>query len=109
MATTRTHRATGGAAISETLAPGVAWQLEEIRLNLSAAGGGGATNFTAIINHGTAAEYDLVIVNEDLTAVTDLIFQTDRPMEFGPDDELDISYDNNNTKTYGLEIIFKGI
>ena len=104
-----TQRATGAVAISTTVAPGVAWQLEEIRLHLDAAGGAGATNFTATLDHGTGATYDLLIVDKDLTTATDVIFQPDRPMEFLPDDELDIAWANAGTKTYGLEIVYKGI
>lgn len=107
MATTRTHRATGAAAIASTLAPGVAWQLEEIRVHLSAAGGAG--DLTATINHGTAAAYDIVILTEDMTSVVDLVWQPTRPREFMPGDELDIAWANAGTKTYGLEVVFKGI
>jgi hypothetical protein len=107
MATTRTQRATGSAAIAETLAPGTAWQLESIRVHLSAAGGAG--DLTATINHGVAAAYDIVLLTQDMTSVTDLVWSPERPMEFLPDDELDIAWANAGTKTYGLEIVFKGI
>jgi len=107
MATTRTQRATGAAAIASTLAPGVAWQLESIRVHLSAAGGAG--DLTATINHGSAAAYDVVLLTQDMTAVVDLVWSPDRPMEFLAGDELDIAWVNTGTKTYGLEIVFKGI
>jgi len=107
MATTRTHRATGAAAIASTLAPGVAWQLEEIRVHLSAAGGAG--NFTATVDHGTSAAYDRVILTEDMTTVVDLVWQPTRPMEFLAGDELDIAWANAGTKTYGLEVVWKAI
>ena len=107
MATTRTHRDTGAAAIASTLAPGVAWQLESIRVHLSAAGGAG--NLTATIDHGTAAVYDVVILTQDMTAVTDLVWAPDRPMEFLAGDELDIAWANAGTVTYGLEIVWKAI
>jgi len=107
MATTRTQRATGAAAISTTVAPGVAWQLESIRVHLSAAGGAG--NLTATIDHGTGAPYDIVLLTQDMTTVVDLVWSPNRPMEFLPGDELDIAWANAGTKTYGLEIIFKGI
>ena len=104
---TRTQRATGAAAIASTLAPGVAWQLESIRVHLSAAGGAG--DLTATINHGSAAAYDVVLLTQDMTAVVDLVWSPDRPMEFLAGDELDIAWANTGTKTYGLEIVFKGI
>jgi len=107
MANTRSHRATGAAAISSTLAPGQAWQLEEIRVHLSAAGGAG--NLTCTLDHGIGAAYDLVILTKDMTTVVDYIWQPTRPMEFDAGTELDIAWANANTRTYGLEIIWKAI
>ncbi len=107
MATTRVHRATGAIAIDSTLAPGTAWQLEEIRIHLSAVGGAG--DLTATLEHRIGAAFDLVLLTQDMTAVTDFIWHLERPMEFGPDDKLDFAWANINTRTYGLEVIFKGI
>ena len=107
MATTRFHRATGAVAIASTLAPGVAWQLESIRVHLSAAGGAG--DLTATLDHGAGAPYDVVILTQDMTALTDYVWNMERPMELGADDELDIAWANGSTRTYGLEIIWKAI
>ena len=107
MATTRFHRATGGVAIASTLAPGIAWQLESIRVHLSAAGGAG--DFTATLDHSVGAAYDLVIATQDMTTTTDYVWHTERPMEFDADTELDFAYANANTRTYGLEVIWKSI
>jgi len=106
MATTRTQRATGAAAIAETLAPGTAWQLEGIRVHLSAAGGAG--DLTATINHSTGPEYDINLLTQDMTSVVDLVWSPERPMEFLAEDELDIAWANSGTKTYGIEVVFKG-
>ena len=107
MATTRTHRATGAAAIASTLAPGVAWQLEEIRVHLSAVGASG--NFTATVDNESGAAYDEVLVTQDMTAVTDYIWHPTRPKEFKAGDEVDFAWANAGTKTYGLEVIWKAI
>lgn len=107
MATTRFHRVTGAAAIASTLVPGVAWQLEEIRVHLSAAGGAG--DLTATLDHSVGAAYDTVILTQDMTSLTDYVWHCERPMEFDADTELDIAWANANTRTYGLEVIFKGI
>ncbi len=101
------HRATGAAAIASTLAPGKAWQLESIRVHLSAAGGAGS--LTATLDSGAGTPYDLLILTQDMTAVTDLIWAPERPMEFSAADELDIAWANAGTKTYGLEIVWKAI
>lgn len=107
MATTRTHRATGAAAIASTLAPGAAWQLESIRVHLSAAGASGS--LTATLDHGAGAAYDIVLLTQDMTAVVDLVWSPERPMEFLAGDELDIAWANAGTKTYGLEVVWKAV
>jgi len=100
-------RATGAAAIASTLAPGVAWQLESIRIHLSAAGASG--NLTATIDHSAGTVYDIVLLTQDMTSVVNLVWTPERPMEFQSGDELDIAWANAGTKTYGLEIIWKQI
>ena len=107
MATTRTQRATGAAAIATTVAPGVPWQLESVRVHLSAAGGAG--DLTITVDHSAGANYDTLLLTQDMTAVTSLIWTPDRPIEFLAEDEVDIAWANANTRTYGLEIVFKGI
>ncbi|MBT7082097.1 MAG: hypothetical protein HN929_11660 [Chloroflexi bacterium] len=107
MANTRFHRATGGVAIASTLAPGVAWQLESVRVHLSAAGAGG--DLTATLDHSVGAAYDTVLLTQDMTAVTDYVWHTERPMEFDADTELDFAWANASTRTYGLEVIWKAI
>lgn len=100
-----THRATGAVAIASTLAPARAWQLEEIRVHLSAAGGAG--NLTAIMDAGAGAAYDLNIVTQDMTSVINLIWQPSRPMVFDAGDEIDFAYANANGRTYGLEVKYR--
>jgi hypothetical protein len=107
MANTRFHRATGAVAIASTLAPGVAWQLESVRVHLSAAGGAG--DLTATLDHGTGAAYDVVLLTQDMTTTTDYVWHTERPMEFDADTELDFAWANANVRTYGLEVIWKRI
>ena len=99
------HRVTGAAAIASTLAPGVAWQLESVRIHLSAAGGAG--DLTGTIDHWAGTAYDVVILTQDMTTVTDFIWHCERPMEFERYDELDFVWANANTRTYGLEVVWK--
>ena len=103
----RTQRATGAAAIAMTIAPGVAWQLEEIRIHLSA--GGAATDLTATVDAGAGAAYDVVIATQDMTAVTDYLYQPTRPIVFNSGDELDIAYANGGAATYGVEVFYSAI
>ena len=106
----RVQRATGALAVDMTIAPGVAWQLESIRVHLDAPGA--ATNLTATVvaDASTAAgEYDVVIATQDMNGVTDYVYKPDYPIPFGPDDELVIVYANGGGATYGIEVYYQGI
>jgi len=103
----RVQRATGNAAVAMTVAPGVAWQLDEIRIHLSA--GGAATNLTATIDSGTHAVYDTVLITQAMNGVTDYIYKPTRPHVFGPTDELDIAYLNGGGVTYGIEVFYSAV
>ena len=103
----RVQRATGALAVDMTIAPGVAWQLESIRIHLSA--GGAATNLTATVDAGAGAAYDVVIATQAMGGVTDYFYKPDFPIPFGPDDELDIAYTNGDGATYGIEVYYQGI
>lgn len=102
---TQYHEATGAVAIASTLVPGIAWQLESIRVHLSAAGGAG--DLTATINHHAGSAFDIVILTQDMTSVVDLVWQPDRPMEYSKKDQLVIAWANGSSRTYGLEIAWK--
>ena len=97
-----THRATGVVAIATSLAPLRAFQLESVTVHLSAAGGAG--NLTAILNAIDGAEYDLNLITQDMTAVTDFVFQPDRPLYFDAGDSIDFAWANANGRTYGLAV-----
>ena len=96
--------ATGTGAVSTTLAPNVNWKLEALKIHLSAAGGAG--NLTATSDNGQGAAYDTIHLTQDMTSVTDFVWQPDRPIEFAAGDELDIAWTNTNGRTYGLELQF---
>jgi hypothetical protein len=102
-----TTRATGSAALSKIVEPGRAWQLEEIRIHLDAVGGAG--NLTATLDAAAGAEYDAVILTQDMTAVTDLVYVPDRPITFEKGDKLVIAWANAGGKTYGLEVVHRGV
>ena len=103
----RVQRATGAAAVDMTIAPGVPWQLESIRIHLSA--GGAATNLTATVDAGAGAAYDVALATQAMGGVTDYFYKPDFPIPFGPDDELDIAYANGGGATYGIEVYYQGI
>ena len=103
----RIQRATGAAAIAMTVAPAVAFQIEEVRVYLSA--GGAATNLTITIDSAAGAAYDTVLLTQAMNAVTDLAWQPTRPFILSPGDEIDIAYANGGAATYGVEVIYSAI
>jgi len=103
--TARATAATG--AIALTVDPGRAWQLEEIRVHLSAAGGAGNLTVTLDANAGSA--YDAVILTQDMTAMTDLVYAPERPLVFESGDKLVIAWANASNRTYGVEVKHKAV
>lgn len=100
-----TSRATGSSAVSLQVAPGIAWELCELRIHLSAAGGAG--NLTATVDAGAGAAYDAVILTQDMTSIADLVYAPDVPIQFDSGDKLDIAWANSGGKTYGIEAKYK--
>jgi len=99
---------TGAGAIAYVFEPNTGFQLEEIVLKLSAAGGA-AENFSVDEIDNNGAEYGANIVSQDMNTVTTLKFQPDRPFEYQTGDKLDFTYTNTNSRTWGLTIKFKPI
>jgi hypothetical protein len=103
--TTRATAATG--AIALTVNPERAWQLEEICVHLSAAGGAG--NLTAILDANAGAAYDVVILTQDMTSITDLVYAPERPLVFENGDKLVVAWANASNRTYGVEVKHKAV
>ena len=103
-----TIRATSTAgAIALTVNPGCAWQLEEIRVHLSAAGGAG--NLTATLDANAGAAYDAVVLTQDMTSITDFVYAPERPLVFDSGDKLVIAWANASNRTYGVEVKHKAV
>jgi hypothetical protein len=104
----KVFRATGAVAIASSLTPPTTTAIEIIcvKLNLSAAGGA-AENFTITINSATAAAYDTIIFSQDMNAVQDLMWLPNQPVPVVNTDVVDFAYANSNTRTYGLEVIYR--
>lgn len=102
-----THRATGNAAINETITPSSAFLLDSIRIHLNAAGGSG--NLTITVDANAGAAYDAVLATQDMTAITDYLYQPTRPIPFSDGDKLIITWPNAGAKTYGMEVKCVGV
>lgn len=103
----RVTNATGAVAIATTLAPAQSFRLVEVRVHLSAAGGAG--DLTATVDAAAGAAYDINLLTQDMTALTDLIWQPDKPLQFESGDEIDFAWANGAGRTYGLTIIWEAM
>jgi len=102
----RFSRSTGALAIASSVAPKQSFQLEEVRVHLS--GVGGAGDLTLSVNSGAGAVYDAVLVTQDMTALADYFYLPSKPLQFQKGDEIDVVWANAGTKTYGVEIVWRG-
>lgn len=100
----RFHRATGAAAIASTLEPGQQFQLDELRVHLSAVGGAGSLTLT--VDAAAGAAFDTVLLTQDMTAVTDLHFLPELPIRLDKGDKLVVAWANASARTYGLELVW---
>jgi hypothetical protein len=100
---------TGAQALAETLDPGGSFQLEEVRLHLSAAGGTGSENFTVKVDSANGSEHDVVLAAQDMQSLADYVFHPTRPKEFAKDDAIVFSWANAARKTWGLEVLYRSI
>lgn len=100
-------RATGAAAIAESIPARSDIGIRSVRLNLSAAPTT-SENFTVTINSNAGSAYDLVLLSEDLSvdSVTDLLWIPAKEVYIAKDDVLDIAWTNTNTRTWGLEVVY---
>ena len=93
----------GSANIHYEFAPGRAFQLVEVRLHLSAAGG--ANSFTTTLQSQAGPEHNIVVNTQDMTSESDELFQPTRPVPFIKNDSLLFEWTNASSLRWGLEII----
>ena len=101
---------TGSTAITTTLAldPKRAFQINEIELHLNGAGGAtGDVDFTVTKDANAGTPYDLLLLTEDMTTDTDVLYQPELPLIFDKGDEVDFAYANGSSKTYGLTVVYE--
>jgi hypothetical protein len=95
----------GSGAISVTLDPGRAFQLEELRFHYSAAAAN--ESFTVTLDSGEGSEWDVVVVSQSVNGLTDYVKEFTRPRPFANGDKLKIAQANANLVVWGLEIIWQ--
>lgn len=97
---------TGSGAMSYTFIPGKEFVFEEVRIHLSAASST-SENFVVTLDSGRGSEYDVKLYSQDMDTVQDLIYQPVDPHEFEAEDSLVFTWTNTNSRTWGMEIVYK--
>ncbi len=101
---------TDNGAIDELFSPETEWMLFEIRLHLSAVGGAGDLIVKIESDTSTAAEeYDVVLLTQDMTAITDLHWQPAMPIHLEPNDTIGITWANASSRVYGIEVVYSRV
>jgi len=98
--------ATGALAVNTTITPTAAFALDAVSIHLSAAGGAG--NLTITLDAIAGAAYDVNLLTQDMTSVTDLYWQPERPVECLSGDKIVIAWANGSGRTYGLNARWLG-
>lgn len=98
---------TGSGAMNYTFAPNKEFELEEIRLHLDSASAT-AENFVVQLQSAKGSAYNVKLYSKDMNTVQDLVYQPTKPHDLREEDELKFTWANSNSKTWGLEIIWKG-
>jgi len=96
--------ATGSSAINTSIAPASRGVLLALTLHLSAAGGA-AEDLTVTLNKAAGAAYDVPILTQDMSTTQDVVWTGEIPFQNG--DTIDVAYTNSNSRTYGLEVVYR--
>lgn len=100
------YRRTDSSAISVTFTPNRQWELEGIRLHLSA--GGAATDLTVTVDSSYNSAFDIVLLTKAMSGISDYDYRWDPTHKFlNKDDKIVVAYANGGSATWGLEIIYK--
>jgi hypothetical protein len=92
------------ADLTETLAPGEPWALEEVRAHLSSAGTTEPLILTTSSGYGSG--YNTQLTSQALSGQTNLIWQPDRPHIFKAWDGVTVTCNNAGGTTISLQIIW---
>lgn len=94
---------TGAAAIAIGLdIPGGHYELISVTAHFS--GDPGVENLTITLDANAGAAYDVNLLTQAMSGVTNLLWQPDAPLILERGDQLEIAMTNANTRTYGIQI-----
>lgn len=98
-------RATGATALAYARTSPTKYQITEVRLHLDAE----ATQDTLVVSIDSTggAAYDTELYSVDMDGNTDVVWRPDEPVPLYKGDVLKVDWDNNDTATYGLEVLYE--
>ena len=99
--------ANGIGAMDYNFAPNKEFTFEEVRLHLNEASAT-VENFVIQLQSNKGSQYDVKLYSKDMNGMQDIIYQPEKPHHFDPADKLKFTWTNTDSKTWGLEIIWKG-
>ena len=103
----RRDQSTAALAINKTISPACPFGSVQLKVHLNAVGGAG--NLTVTVDANAGAAYDVVLLTQDMTLVTDLLWVPPDRLEFQEGDKLVVAWANAGGKTYGLEVSWKQV
>lgn len=94
-----------------TLAPKQAFEFGGFRLHLNAAAAQAAENLTVTLTAGAGTDiYDTNLYTKGMNGVQDIVWNIeDTPMSFAKEDKITFAWANGDPRTYGLEVLWKGV
>jgi len=101
-------KATGSGAVDETFAPNFVVRILQIKFTLSDPGVA-SENLTCDIDAVAGAEYDGRVLNEPMGGAETLIKGYEPPVFLDKGDNLNFSYENSGSATWGLEVAFERV
>jgi hypothetical protein len=104
--------ATGTAlmAFSGTVPAGLSYRLVSVTCNFNAAPVT-SENFTITLDANAGAAYDLLLYTLDPSAgaTSDILWQPDEEIILEGGDQIDVAFDNSDSRLYGAQITFKAV
>ena len=102
----RTRRSSGVSAIAVTISPNAPWELEGVRLHLSA--GGAATDLTVTMDSAYGSAHDTIVLTQAMNGVANVDYRWSPTQKFtNKNDKVVIAYANGGGTTWGLEVTYR--
>lgn len=100
----------GTETASVILAPGVSFEIIEVRYHLSAAPTT-SENFTITLDDNSGSSFDTLLYSQDFsaTSATSLVWLPHWQLTFDPGDKLLFAFANTDLGTWGIEVKFRRI